>query len=211
MNSLFSSPSPSSVTLSSRLPSASASTRSTTSEHYNKEVKEKAKCKQSVAKSTDTRKTQERIQRRESKPCLSRPVDAKVGKKKAQKIDVEEVPQAMSVFGKYSGKGSEYKPAAWFNFPHDTSAGVIDSFACDAMNEKPMCYSVNVKKGETVPNLLQHNLAVRVGQNGVIRAQRKKDTVMSEVCQGDGRQGKKRTAPLSWEEQLQWHDVSMAG
>lgn len=205
MNSLFLSPSTSSVTLSSRLFSASASTRSTTSEHYNKVVKEKTKCK-----STDAGK-KERIERRETKSCPSCSVDAKVDKKKDKKIDVEEVPRAMSVFGKYNGKGSECKPTAWFNFPQETSVGVINSFVCDAMNEKPMCYSINVKKGETVPNLLRHNLEVRVGQNGVIRTQRKKDTVMSEVCQVDARQGKKRTAPLSWEEQLQWHDVSIAG
>lgn len=210
MNSLFLSPSTSSVTLSSRLFSASASTRSTTSEHYNKVVKEKTKCKQSTSKSTDTGK-KERIQRRETKSCPSRSVDAKVDKKKDKTIDVEEVPRAMSVFGKYNGKGSKYKPTAWFNFPQETSIDVINSFVCDAMNEKPMCYSINVKKGETVPNLLRHNLEVRVGQNGVIRTQRKNDTVMSEVGQGDARQGKKRTAPLSWEEQLQWHDVSIAG
>lgn len=210
MNSLFSPPSTSSVTLSSRRHSVSASTRSTTSEHYNKLVKEKTKCKQSTSKSTDTGK-KERIQRRETKSCPSRSIDAKVDKKKEQKIDLEGVPWATSVFGKYNGKGSEYKPTAWFNFPQETSVGVIDSFVFDTMNEKPVCYSINVKKGETVPNLLQHNMEVSVGQNGVIRTQRKKDTVMSAVCQGDARLGKKRTAPLSWEEQLQWHDVSIAG
>ena len=124
--------------------------------------------------------------------------------------DIAQVPRTASVFGKYNGKGSEYKPTAWFNLPQGTSVGVIDSFACNAKKEKPLCYSINVKKGESVPNLLRHNLEVRVAQNGVIRTVANKgNTAMSELGDEDVQQGKKRTAPLSWDEQLHWQNVSI--
>ena len=83
---------------------------------------------------------------------------------------------------------------------------MIDTFACDSKNKKPVCYSVDVKKGESVPNLLRHNLQVRVGKNGVVRTE-KKMAITPET--GNGKQGKKRTAPLNWEEQLNWQNVSM--
>ena len=50
---------------------------------------------------------------------------------------------------------------------------------------------------------------MRVGQNGVVRTEKKSEEEPSEVEDGDIRQGKKRMAPLSWEEQLHWQNVSI--
>lgn len=196
-----------SATLSSRYFSSSASTssRSTTSECQNKAGKEKTRSEPSTSKPTESRQ-RERIQRRKTKSCPSCSVDNNTVKN-YQTDDADEVPRTVSVFGKCNGKGSEYKPTAWFNLPQETSVGVIDTLACNAMNKKPLCYSVNVKKGESVPNLLRNKLEVRVGQNGIVRTEKKTETVMLEVCDRDVTQGKKRTAPLSWEEQLHWHNA----
>ena len=149
----------------------------------------------------------DKIQRSKTKSCpsctLSKDLDVK---SEGCKTDI---PRTASIFGKYNGKESEYKPTAWFNLPQETSVGVIDSFACDAKNTKPLCYSINVKKGESVPNLLRHNLEVRVGQNGVVRTEKKREMMMSERDGNHAKQGKKRTAPLNWEEQLNWQNVSI--
>ena len=59
-----------------------------------------------------------------------------------------------------------------------------------------------------MPNLLRHNLEVRVGQNGVVRTEKKRE-MMSELGEEHAKQGKKRTAPLNWEEQLNWQNVSI--
>lgn len=144
------------------------------------------------------------MQRRKTKSCPSCSIANKTEEKgKACKSDV---PYTVSFFGKYNGKESEYEPTAWFNLPQETSVGVIDTLACDSKNKKPVCYSVDAKKGESVPNLLRHNLQVRVGKNGVVRTE-KKMAITPET--GNGKQGKKRTAPLNWEEQLNWQNVSM--
>lgn len=195
----------SSTTLSSRY-FASTTSRSTTSERQKREAKEKtSKCSTSSGQ-----RDQSLIQRRKTKSCPSCAV-ANDNKKQSKhsSSDAAQVQRTVSVFGKYNGKESEYKPTAWFNLPVETSVGVIDSFACDAKKEKPLCFSIDVKKGESVPNLLRHNLEVRVGQNGVVRTQKKSEAETSEVEDRDSRQGKKRTAPLSWEEQLHWQNVSI--
>lgn len=58
-----------------------------------------------------------------------------------------------------------------------------------------------------MPNALRHNLEVRVGQNGVVRTEKKREMV-SALGDKLAKQGKKRTAPLNWEEQLNWQNVS---
>ena len=165
--------------------------------------------KHSITKSiTDGKR--DKIQRRKTKSCpsctLSNKTASTVEKREGNKT---EIPRTASIFGKYNGKDSEYKPTAWFNLPQETSVGVIDSFACDAKNTMPLCYSINVKKGESVPNLLRHNLEVRVGLNGVVRTKQNREKV-PELSDENAKQGKKRTAPLNWEEQLNWQDVSIA-
>jgi len=126
---------------------------------------------------------------------------------KAQDIKTD-IPRTASIFGKYNGKDSEYKPTVWFNLPEETSVGVIDSFACEAKSTVPLCYSIDVKKGESVPNLLRHNLEVRVGHNGFVRTEKNRKKV-TELGDDSAKQGKKRTAPLNWEEQLNWLNVSI--
>ena len=59
-----------------------------------------------------------------------------------------------------------------------------------------------------MPNVLRHNLEVRVGQNGVVRTEKKREMV-PELGDELAKQGKKRTAPLNWEEQLNWQNVSI--
>ena len=158
-------------------------------------------------KSTGNGQRVERIQRRKTKSCPSCPLSNNTEPDKSE-VSKSDTPRTVSVFGKYNGKESEYKPTVWFNLPQGTSTGVIDSFACDAKNKKPLCYSINVKKGESVPNLLRHNLEVRVGQNGIVRTEKKRE-MASDLGKRNAKQGKKRTAPLNWEEQLHWQNVSI--
>ncbi|KAL9951013.1 hypothetical protein ACROYT_G043599 [Oculina patagonica] len=194
----------SSATPSSQCVSTSASTasRSTASEHQKKAGKEKI-FKPSTTKSI-TNGQRDKTQRRKTKSCPSCTLSNNTEvTSESGKTDIS---HTASVFGKFNGKESEYKPMAWFNLPQATSVGVIDSFACDAKNVEPLCYSVNVKKGESVPNLLRHNLEVRVGQNGVVRTEKKME-MMSELGEENAKQGKKRTAPLNWEEQLNWQNA----
>lgn len=194
--------------MSSRCFSTSASTasRSIASEHPNKGGKDKA-FKHSTTKSISN-EHRDKIQRRKTKSCPSCTLSSKTSNTEDKsKGDKTDIPHTASIFGKYNGKDSEYKPTAWFNLPQETSIGVIDLFACDAKNTKPLCYSINVKKGESVPNLLRHNLEVRVGQNGVVRTEKKREMV-SALGDELAKQGKKRTAPLNWEEQLNWQNVS---
>ena len=200
----------SSSTVSSRCFSTSASTasRSIASEHPNKGEKDKAH-KHSPPKSI-TNENRDKIQRRKTKSCPSCTLSSKAtSTDEKSQGDKTDIPRTASIFGKYNGKDSEYKPTAWFNLPQETSVGVIDSFACDAKNTTPLCYSINVKKGESVPNLLRHNLEVRVGQNGVVRTKQNREKVR-ELGDENAKQGKKRTAPLNWEEQLNWQNVSIA-
>lgn len=200
----------SSSTVSSRCFSTSASTasRSIASEHPNKGEKDKVH-KHSPPKSI-TNENRDKIQRRKTKSCPSCTLSSKTtSTDEKSQGDKTDIPRTASIFGKYNGKDSEYKPTAWFNLPQETSVGVIDSFACDAKNTTPLCYSINVKKGESVPNLLRHNLEVRVGQNGVVRTKQNREKV-PELGDENAKQGKKRTAPLNWEEQLNWQNVSIA-
>ena len=198
-------------TVSSRGFSTSASTtsRSIASEHTNAGgFKEKA-YKHSVTKSV-ANGHRDKIQRRKTKSCPSCTLSSKTSSTdKKSHSDKTDIPRTASIFGKYNGKDSEYKLTAWFNLPQETSVGVIDSFACDTKNTTPLCYSINVKKGESVPNLLRHNLEVRVGQNGVVRTEKNREKV-PELGDEYANQGKKRTAPLNWEEQLNWQNVSIA-
>lgn len=151
----------------------------------------------------------EKIQRRKTKSCPSCTLSSKTSGRDEKKQDNKaDIPRTASFFGKYNGKDSEYKPTVWFNLPQETSVGVIDSFLCDTKNTTPLCYSINVKKGESVPNLLRHNLEVRVGQNGVVRTEKNREKV-PELGDENAKQGKKRTAPLNWEEQLNWQNVSI--
>lgn len=96
---------------------------------------------------------------------------------------------------------------AWFNLPLETSIGAIDSLACKAKNVQPLCYSVDTKKGETMSRLLRHNMEVRVGQNGIVRTEKKNDAEAFGDDMGKERQGKKRSAPLCWEELLHWQNA----
>lgn len=151
----------------------------------------------------------EKIQRRKTKSCPSCTLSSKTsGRDEKNQDNKSDIPRTASFFGKYNGKDSEYKPTVWFNLPQETSVGVIDSFACDAKNTTPLCYSINVKKGESVSNLFRHNLEVRVGQNGVVRTEKNREKV-PELGDENAKQGKKRTAPLNWEEQLNWQNVSI--
>ena len=150
------------------------------------------------------------IQHRKTKSCPSCPL---VNREKKQSIDAlsdsVKVAQMGSVFGKFNGKGSEYRPMAWFNLPLETSFGAIDSHACKAKNVQPLCYSVDTKKGETMSRLLRHDMEVRVGQNGIVRTEKKNDAEAFGDDMGKDRQGKKRCAPLCWEELLHWQNVSI--
>lgn len=159
----------------------------------------------STTKSVIKGQERDKIQRRKTKSCPSCTLSSKTSSNTDEKS--ADIPRTASIFGKYNGKDSEYKPTAWFNLPQETSIGVIDSFECEAKNMTPLCYSVNVKRGESVPNLLRHNLEVRVGQNGVVRTEKNGQKV-PELGDDNSKQGKKRTAPLNWEEQLNWQNVS---
>ena len=161
----------------------------------------------------------ERIQKRKTKSCPN--CSAKHPTEDASKnsdISFTCVPPSVSMFGKYCDVGSQNRNCpSWFNFPQGTNVGVIDSLACLARGESPSCYSVNIKRGESVPLVLPHNIEVRVGQNGVVREERKEETAVSEVCyksddhhkEGDFKPGMKGNVPLSWEEQLNWRNVSI--
>ena len=196
--------------MSSRYSSTSEKTtsRSIASDHPSKGGKDKA-FRHSTTKSV-TNGHRDKNQRRKTKSCPSSTLLSKASstdeKSTGNKTDI---PHTVSIFGKYNGKDSEYKPTAWFNLPKETSVGVIDSFECEAKNTTPLCYSINVKKGESVPNRLRHNLEVRVGQNGVVRTEKKREQV-PELGDENSKQGKKRTAPLNWEEQLNWQNVSIS-
>ena len=197
---------PSSSTPSSRTFSTSVSTSSryVTSERQSKIRKENVHKPSSTKSAPNEQRA--RAQRRKTKSCPSCSIADKT--EEEQKDCRGHLPYTVSFFGKYNGKESEYKPTAWFNLPQETSVGVIDTFACDEKNKKPICYSVDNKKGESVPNILRHNLPVRVGQNGIVRTEKKVELI-PETDDGNAKQGKKRTAPLNWEEQLNWHNVSL--
>lgn len=179
-----------------------------TPEHHKKSVSKKVS-KPSTSQST-LRAKRDLTQRRKIKSCSSCSL-VNNGKKQSTDAvsDTVKVVQMGSVFGKFNGKGSEYRPMAWFNLPLETSIGAIDSLACEAKNVQPLCYSVDTKKGETISRLLQHNLEVRVGQNGIVRTEKKIDAETLEDDMGKDRQGKKRTTPLCWEELLHWQNVSI--
>ena len=127
-------------------------------------------------------------------------------------------PRPVSTYGRHTDAESRYTPTAWFNFKEAKSVGVIDAFACDANNVRPLCYKVDKSQTKGVPRLLRHRLAVRVGQNGVVR-NAGADTSNSVECGGDvdraqeepprGGAQKQRVAPLSWEEQVNWKNVRM--
>ena len=190
-------------------PSASTASRSMASDLPNKGGKDKAfgHCTtKSVIKGQ-----RDKIQRRKTKSCPNCTLSSKTSSNTDEKMTGHktDIPRTASIFGKYNGKDSEYKPTVWFNLPQETSIGVIDSFECEAKNMTPLCYSVNVKRGESVPNLLMHNLEVRVGQNGVVRTEKNGQKV-PELGDDNSKQGKKRTAPLNWEEQLNWQNVSIS-
>lgn len=191
-------------------PSASTASRSIASHHPNKGGKDKA-IEHSTTKSVIKGQLRDKIQRRKTKSCPSCTLSSKTSSNTDEKSvgHKNDIPRTASIFGKYNGKDSEYKPTAWFNLPQETSIGVIDSFECEAKNMAPLCYSINVKRGESVPNLLRHNLEVRVGRNGVIRTEKNREKV-SELGDDNSKQGKKRTAPLNWEEQLNWQNVSIS-
>ena len=126
----------------------------------------------------------------------------------------------VSIYGRHMDGESKYKPEAWFNFTKETSMGVIDSFACDANNLKALCYTVDRTQGKGVPKLLRHRLNVRIGQNGVVRGNIEGEPPVSHsesvmdrnsVEQGtplNVKKDKKRVAPLSWDEQVNWENVS---
>lgn len=191
-------------TLSSRTVSTSVSTtsRSLTSEHQNKIQREKVHKPSSTKSAPNEQRVRASRRKTKSYPSCSIADETE----EDRKVCNDHAPHTVSFFGKYRGKESEYKPTAWFNFPQETSFGVIDIIVCDEKNKEPVCFSVDRKKGESVPNPLRHNLPVRVGQNGMVRTEKKVE-FKPETDDGNTKQGKKRTAPLNWEEQLNWHNA----
>lgn len=112
-----------------------------------------------------------------------------------------------SIYGKFTPGAPAHKTGKWFNLKEGVDQGVIDSFECDKLRERALCYKVDAKESKAVPKLLRHRLEVRIGRNGSVRnedAGTKPDDQGNEVT----RDGSKRTAPLSWEEQLNWKNVS---
>lgn len=194
-----------SETLSSRY--LSPTTRSVTSEHGKKLNSSESASKPSTTQSTFFAKSNQ-AQHRKTKSC---PGSSLVNREEKQNIDAASDPfkvaRSASVFGKFNGKGTEYRPTAWFNLPLETSFGVIDSSACEVKKVQPLCYSINTKKRESVSRLLRHNLEVRVGQNGIVRTGKKNEAETFEDDHNKGILEKKRTAPLSWEELLHWQNA----
>ncbi|KAK3743899.1 hypothetical protein QZH41_000500 [Actinostola sp. cb2023] len=111
-----------------------------------------------------------------------------------------------SVFGKYTPGVPKYKAGKWFNFEDGVNQGVIDSFACDDLKEKALCYKVDMKEAKPIPKLLRHRLEVRIGRNGEVRNE---DSGMKHTNPSivDTCSKKIRPAPLSWEEQLNWENT----
>lgn len=114
-----------------------------------------------------------------------------------------------SIFGKYTPGAPKYKPGKWFNFDDGVNQGVIDSFACDDLKEKALCYKVDVKESTSVPKLLRHRLQVRIGQNGEVKNDDAGGLTQDNQSAESVSNEDVRIAPLSWEEQLNWENVSL--
>ena len=122
--------------------------------------------------------------------------------------EVSNTVNSPSVFGKYTPGAPKHKTGKWFNFEDGVNQGVIDSFACDNLNERALCYKVDSKDSKSVPKLLRHRLEVRIGQNGEVRTPDggvRLDNQSADSARSKGA----RTTPLSWEEQLNWENVSL--
>ena len=118
------------------------------------------------------------------------------------------IQRSVSVYGKHTQRKDGIETScSWFNFKPGLNTGKIDTFACEALNKKPLCYTVSMKETKSMPKLLEHQTQVRIGTNGVVKM---------DVTEKDKKKNHKnktvkkklRTAPLSWDEQLNWNDVS---
>ena len=116
----------------------------------------------------------------------------------------------MSMYGRHTGSIADINSCSWFNFKPGSDAGRIDSFACDAMNKKPLCYAVNIREAKSVPKLLRHRMQVRIETNGLVKMA-ESDGEESEEGSDENESvvDKVRTGPLSWDEQLNWNEVSI--
>lgn len=112
-----------------------------------------------------------------------------------------------SVYGKHNPEGEKTHKDSWFNFDDGVKMGTIDSFACDEKNRKALCYGLDKKQAKPVPKLLRHRLEVRIGQNGEVRND---DSGIRDADSEDPMNSSmSKKMPLSWEEQLNWENVSI--
>jgi hypothetical protein len=108
-----------------------------------------------------------------------------------------------SVYGKHYQGEETSKPEKWFNFKDGMKIGIIDSFVCDELKKKALCYTLDTKESKPVPKLLRHRLEVRIGQNGEVR------NTDAGSKESDPKASSFQRMPLSWEEQLNSENVSL--
>ncbi|KAJ7357761.1 hypothetical protein OS493_023236 [Desmophyllum pertusum] len=110
----------------------------------NKVGKEKmSKSSTTSTKSTANGQRVERIQRRKTKSCPSCPLSNNTEEK--CEVSKSDTPRTVSVFGKYNGKESEYKPTVWFNLPQEQA--LVSSIHLHAMQRtKSLCVTLLMLK-----------------------------------------------------------------
>lgn len=118
------------------------------------------------------------------------------------------IPRSVSMYGRHTGSAVDINLCSWFNFKPGLDAGRIDSFVCDAMNKKPLCYTVNIREAKSVPKLLRHRMQVRIGTNGLVKMEETEREESEEGYDNENCGMKKvRAGPLSWDEQLNWNEA----
>ena len=81
-----------------------------------------------------------------------------------------DTPRSVSVYGRHTQSTNDIElSSSWFNFQPGLDAGEIDTSVCEALNIKPLCYTVNVKESKSMPVLLKHQMQVRIGKNGLVK------------------------------------------
>lgn len=115
----------------------------------------------------------------------------------------------------YSFSKTNMPSPKWINFKSGQNGGLLDAFLCAKNGPGSQeCYMMDVRIGDKVSRLLKYPCAIRVGRNGAV-AEKKcpkasvEDWIVQDEDSFGEEHGKSRPFPLSWNEQIEWKNVSV--